>query len=350
MEDQGEDSDFSCKDIDETNAALEEMNKTAKPSRPNLLTYLSAYKQQQQPVPSSKPASSQSSMPDRETLANLEEDVANLPEDGDQHSACPLCQEPVDEEHSVEFWKAHNRTVRNQSLFCKEHNIRTAQKRYEQGGFPKIDWEALPSRISRLRPQLLNLLRNQTGAKESKYRKQHAAKLLSGKAAVVPTKRKGKNIEEVERQLETFDDDIAPSTGYYGPRGRRLMMETITAELSDTIREVSTTDPVVGRSGFAVYIQAVLVPELTVLLVREDFDVSEGMAEELIEQSSDLGALLHEEVEDKVEVGSSDEDEEREVLELDDDGKYEAIEEIDMVKDTRGRRNRKAKKGDGGGV
>ncbi|KAF1949469.1 hypothetical protein CC80DRAFT_598921 [Byssothecium circinans] len=363
IEERGEDSDCSTKEVDKTSAELDALNDAAKkkeskefsqlPSspvkapRPDLLASLGAYKQPESSPPdaenevydvSSAPASSQAPIQDRDTLANLEEHVANLPQEDDQDSVCPLCQESVDPDHSAEFWKAHRKTVRNQSLFCKEHNIRAAKTRYRREGFPTINWDNLQSRIRKLKPQLVKLLRNETGM-ESKYRKQHAAKLLSGKAAVVPVRRKGQKLADVEKQLKNFDN-MPASTGYYGPRGRRIMMETVTSNLSDVIRKVSINDPVVGRSGFAVYMQAVLVPELTVLLVKEDFDVSEGMAEELIEKSADLGALLHEDFDDKVEAGS-DEEEDREMLDLDDDEKYEAsADEVTVVKERRTRTGR----------
>ncbi|KAF2634979.1 hypothetical protein P280DRAFT_462718 [Massarina eburnea CBS 473.64] len=319
------------------------------------LALLGTYKQPESSPPiveddssdlSSVPASSQALPRDRDrdqdTLANLEEHIANLPSEDDTEFLCPLCQEPVDQDHFDKFWNLRHkpRTVRNQSIFCKEHNQRTAETRYKKEGYPRIDWETLPDRIRNLRPQIVKILRNET---ESKYRNQHASKLLSGKAAVLPTRGKGQKRAKVEEQIEGFED-MPASTGYYGPRGRRLMMETMTTNLSDVIREVSADDPVIGRSGFAVYLQTVLVPEVTVLLVREDFNVSVQMAEELIEQSKGLGSLLHEEVDDRVEPGS-DEEEEREMVDLDDDEKYEAVVKK-LTKEKRRKTKGKEKKGE----
>jgi hypothetical protein len=319
-----------------------------KPPRPDLFATLGAYKQpQSSPITIkdddsdlSTPPSSQILDQNRDALDvdDLEKHVANLPSEEDPNLTCSLCQQPVDPAHSETFWKYRNRTLRNQSLFCKEHEVRTAQAEYKKEGFPDIDWEALPSRIENLRPELVKLLRNEPGS-ESKYRIKNETKLLSGKAAVIPTRREGQSRGAIEEALN--DSATMPgSTGYYGPRGRRVMMETITSSLSDVIRDVAANDPVVGRSGFAVYVQAVLVPELTVLLVREDFDVSKAMAEELVEKSAKLGDVLHDEVDDVVAV---EDEEEREVLDLDDDEMYEAVEKGGGKKAKKGEARRRKK-------
>lgn len=294
----------------------------AKAPRPNLLASLGSYIQRSEPNldPNASGTSTPlSSMPGsdpatpRDSLRALEEYVADLPED-DLDSKCALCQEPVDPDFSSQFWIGKDRTVRNQTKFCKEHKIKSAQAEYRAKGFPPIDWQYLPRRIAKFHPALVEILRNE---KESQYRRIHADKLVSGKAAALPSRRKDKSASELEREL--FQDSPT-STGYYGPRGKRLMMETITSDLSDTIREVSAADPVVGRSGFAVFLQAVLVPELTVLLVMEDLGgVSVGVAEEAIRESGELGALLNEEVDDEVRVESDEEPEGDEDVEGDDE-------------------------------
>lgn len=51
-------------------------------------------------------------------------------------------------------------------------------------------------------------------------------------------------------------------------------------------------------SGF---IQAVLVPELAVHLVKEDMKVSEAKAREILSESADVGDLLNPEIEEKIE-------------------------------------------------
>ncbi|KAF2682777.1 hypothetical protein K458DRAFT_488515 [Lentithecium fluviatile CBS 122367] len=277
----------------------------AKPARPNLLETLGAYKQ-----PASSPADnadgSDTDKPTTEALDNMEQDVAALPS-RDRDLVCNLCQAPVDPSHSIAFYATRKRTVRNQALFCKEHKRTTAAAEYKTLGFPPIDWEALTGRIHSFRPQLVQLLRNETDV-ESEFRKQHAEKLLSGKAVALPSRRKDKKTEELEQEMFDNVDGAEEFTGFYGPRGKRIMMEAIGAELVDDIKEAVKTDPVVGRSGFAAFVQAVLVPELTILLAMEDLGgVSEGVAKEKIQKSAELGRLLHEDVDDLVARGSDEE-------------------------------------------
>lgn len=258
------------------------------------------------------PTSPLTSLPDidnNNTLDALEQEPPLARQDDD--TICALCQDTVDEDEQVEFWKFRSsRTIRDQMLFCKEHKRSKALKEYKAEGYPDIDWSGFPSRIRSHKEELVELLRNET-VEESSYRRKHAESLLSGKAAVLRTKkrtRKAQDLEKGEQELDNLETE-GSSTGYYGPRGKRIMMEVITKDLSDTIREVAAKDPVVGRSGFAMFLQAVLLPELTIMLVMEDKEVGRGVAEEIIRESAGLGTLLHEEVEDDVRVGSEDEDE-----------------------------------------
>ncbi|PVI02484.1 hypothetical protein DM02DRAFT_612879 [Periconia macrospinosa] len=300
-------------------------------SRPDLFASLGLYKQPESSPPDSNldtPATSQ----DPHALCNLENEIANLPSEEALNSTCPLCHKPVDPSHSIRFWKYHKRTIRNQSTFCKEHRERTAKVKYKERGYPEIVWSRLPARIRKLRPRLERVLRNEEGF-ESKYRTKNAAKLVSGQAAVYrPKQKKSKknftsieNLEDVEDDMELLHNDSSTSTGYYGPRGQRLMMEVLTTDLGDVFREVAVSDPVVGKSGFAEYIEHVLVPELTVMLVMDDVDVGEREAEEVIAQSTELGTILHEDIDDVVAERSDEEEEEMELLDLDDDEKYEEL-------------------------
>ncbi|KAL5410776.1 hypothetical protein PMIN04_010511 [Paraphaeosphaeria minitans] len=242
-------------------------------------------------------------------------------------SKCALCQDPVDASEQRDFWAAHpTHTVRDQMLFCKAHKRSKAQRAYTACGFPAIDWAVLPSRICRLHDDLVAILRNET-PKESVYRQIHAKRLGSGKAAALPSKRRGRKdaSEVMEKGLKERIDATSSSTGYYGPRGKRVMMDVITSDLSDEIRQVAPKDPVVGRSGFAMFLQAVLVPECAVLLVMQDLGVGWEGAREVVEGSGGVGEKVNEEVEDEVEGSEDDgaEEEDRESEHDEDDGKGE---------------------------
>lgn len=230
----------------------------------------------------------------------------------DPDTICALCEDAVDETEQLRFWALHPRTVRNQMLFCKEHKRAKAQQEYTAQGFPAIDWPALPARIRALRPELVALLRNDT-PEESAFRRAHTQRLASGKAAVLPRGKARKKAPAHDEaapapQTDALGLGLGGSTGYYGARGKRVMMEVVSAELAEDIREVAARDPVVGRSGFAMFLQAVLVPELTLLLVMQDNEVGKGVAGQIVAQSAELGEVLNEEVGDEVRLGSEDED------------------------------------------
>ncbi|PSN63526.1 hypothetical protein BS50DRAFT_476314, partial [Corynespora cassiicola Philippines] len=199
---------------------------------------------------------------------------------------CPLCQKIIPLDQYYGFWKGKPKTVRNQTLFCKEHKRDEAIGEYKKSGYPDIDWDDLPSRIKKFNTQMEALLRNTT-IKPSTYREEHATTLSSGRD------------HTVRRMMERDSSFMDCPAGYYGPRGKRIMMETITAEMADVIRECAVSDPVVGRSGFAVFLQAVLVPELTVLLIQEDNErdggISEAMAKQIMKESEEVGMLVNEE-------------------------------------------------------
>lgn len=323
--------------------------------RPNLLASLGSYRQPESSPPDAAssydtPATSQ----DQNTLCNLETELANLPSEDALNSICPLCQGAVDPKQAIAFWKRHTKTIKNQSKFCHQHRVRSAEREYAEKQYPAIAWADLPARIRRLRPRLEKVLRNEPGC-ESKFRARNAAKLVSGQAAAVyrpKYKRRNNNnkhkldsVEAVDADLELLDphndnddhsgsvggggDSSLVSTGYYGPRGRRLMMEVLTTDLGAVFREVAVLDPVVGKSGFAGYIEHVLVPELTVMLVMQDLGLEDAeVAEARIRESAELGVVLNEDVDDVVARGSDEDedgDREWEVLDLDDDEMYEEV-------------------------
>lgn len=296
--------------LDDKKSTPQSASSPAKPAYPSLFERMGLAIPSSDPTntatQTTNPSSPLSALPD-----SFEEEATELPAYQDEDSVCALCEETVDVDEQEEFWRTHHdRTVRNQMLFCAQHKQRKAETTYRDAGYPKINFAALPRRIRKFHPELVKLLKNET-EEESEYRKQHAEKLVSGKASALPSRRQTKKAKLEQDVLETVSAN-ASSTGYYGPRGKRIMMEAITADLSDVIREVAANDPVVGRSGFAVFLQAVLVPELTVMLVMEDMQVGKKRAYEIVQESTEMGTLLHEEIDDQVELDSDEEDEQEE--------------------------------------
>lgn len=207
-------------------------------------------------------------------------------------------------------------------LFCREHKRKAAEREYVAKGWPAIDWVALPGRIKAFRAEMIKVLRNE--GEESAFRTRYKERLASGKGAWMPRRRAKRSKAEEEMQVGEVDDQLNPNTtpevapapaeeeeeedlslstsrltGYYGPRGKRLMMEVLTLELAAEIRDAAVRDPVVGRSGFALFLQAVVVPELVLSLVGEDFGVGREEARGLVEASWWVGGRVNGEVEER---------------------------------------------------
>lgn len=66
------------------------------------------------------------------------------------------------------------------------------------------------------------------------------------------------------------------------------------------IRRLAKTDNLISTGGVSGFVQAVLVPELAVMLVHADMDIDdEEKAREVLRNSVDIGHMLNEE-EDEV--------------------------------------------------
>ena len=61
------------------------------------------------------------------------------------------------------------------------------------------------------------------------------------------------------------------------------------------LRRLAASDKLISSGGVSRYVQAVLVPELAVLLIKDDMKVDEEKAREVLRDSVDIGNLLNEE-------------------------------------------------------
>jgi hypothetical protein len=229
-----------------------------------------------------------------------------LPQEVVEGSICPICKAPIEREDYWEFWtgKDDERTYKNQSIFCLQHRTKSAEDEYKRKRYPAIDWSALPQRIKKHRMELFRILKND---QLSEYRDRYEPIARTGKAAAVPSRRKDLP-EEVQEKLESYAlDDKSTYPGYYGPHGRRVMTECVMRLLKNEIKQCS--DPVVQGSGPATFVQAVLVPEMAILLISEDCQVDKAKAEEIREKTYEMGLLLNLEIEDDVEAHDRSDDE-----------------------------------------
>lgn len=67
----------------------------------------------------------------------------------------------------------------------------------------------------------------------------------------------------------------------------------MTIEFSRTLRRLAATDNLINTAGVTGYAQAVLVPELSVLLVKEDMGVDDQEARQILRESIEIGEKLN---------------------------------------------------------
>ncbi|KAF2750811.1 hypothetical protein M011DRAFT_483731 [Sporormia fimetaria CBS 119925] len=223
-----------------------------------------------------------------QTLQELEqvaESIPAAPDDG----KCPLCDSPVDVEQHRAFFasKTKARTIRDMQRFCHDHKKRTALQQYREKGYSTIDWDGLPNRISQHHDYISSIIKNE---KPSKYRDTYMSLATERKTGAT---------------LMEENADLATQTGYYGGRGRRAMMEAIMTTHGHVIYDYSLQDTAISAFGIANFVLRVLVPELTIVLVMEDFECGEERAVEIVGESGEIGNLANEEIEDRVEGGES---------------------------------------------
>jgi hypothetical protein len=82
----------------------------------------------------------------------------------------------------------------------------------------------------------------------------------------------------------------------------------VTSKYSGKLRQLAATDKVVKAAGAAAYAQAVLVPELTVLLIKEDMNVDSQDARQILRESTDIGLRLNPAEQDQIHVEEKNED------------------------------------------
>ena len=88
-------------------------------------------------------------------------------------------------------------------------------------------------------------------------------------------------------------------------------MDCLVTSFSRPLRRLAKTDKlIVASGGVSAFVQAVLVPELAVSLVKEDMRVDDEAARLIIEESSKLGELVNEEEEEVVTLRDEDKGEE----------------------------------------
>ena len=220
--------------------------------------------------------------------------MSSRPSDAQSDAKCPLCGTVVDKLWYEGITGGKRLTMRQQAAFCREHKIKSAHEQWRRRGFPDIDWSHFDQRLESYHPQIEEMLR---GDKSSFYRNVFEDTVRAGKTRTLK-----------QAMLQGADvEDMTP--GYYGSRGAKMVVDNIIARFSSKLRRLAGSDKLISAGGVSGYVQAVLAPELAVMLVMDDMRVDEDGAREILRESVDIGNLLNEEEDEILVATHSDADE-----------------------------------------
>ncbi|EFW17204.1 hypothetical protein D8B26_003944 [Coccidioides posadasii str. Silveira] len=199
---------------------------------------------------------------------------------------CQACRELLDPEYLAEFQLEKGVSVRRQMQACQQHKRWTAERDWRQRDYPTIDWEGLEDRIQAYFAELDQIL---TRKKPSFFRN------------FLESSNTGNSKKDNFRLTANSQFEMM-SSGYYGPRGARLMMDAIITKFAAKLRRLGPSDSLMQAAGASGFVQAVLVPELTVMLVKDDMGVGDETARQIMRESNMIGNLLNDQPDDDVKV------------------------------------------------
>ncbi|KAL8876668.1 MAG: hypothetical protein Q9198_005176 [Flavoplaca austrocitrina] len=231
-------------------------------------------------------SSSLSSAPDVEELdaIDYQDEVLKAQRSSSPKSKCPLCKRSVSRLFLDEFSSTGFLNLRQQAKFCKAHNIHSAREMWRERGYPSLEWQELQARLPTYGDDLVGVLNN---TRTSFYRNVLDEQVKSGK-------RTAKQLM-MGNGYCTASDLVLNYALLLIPTRMDYLME----RFASRIRRLAGTDRLVSASGVAGYVQGVLVPELAVMLVKDDMRVDDEQARVILKESTDIGNLLNEE-EDEV--------------------------------------------------
>ena len=209
------------------------------------------------------------------------------------YASCPACKRQVSRELLEEFTGSNHMGWREKMRFCEEHRRNTAEEIWGERNYPNINWTRLESRLRKFKADIGALLEGQM---TSFYRRELEEKVATGE-----------NRNAFRNPDKAGQEVIVP--GYYGPKGAQKIQEHIIKAFSKQIREVATKDKLIPATGATGYAQAVLVPEVALMLIKEDLGVDEERAREVMEESAEVGDLLNPQEEEKALYGNENDNE-----------------------------------------
>jgi RTC4-like domain len=85
-------------------------------------------------------------------------------------------------------------------------------------------------------------------------------------------------------------------------------LNSVTTKYSRKLRQLAAMDNLLKTAGPTTYAQAVLVPELAVLLIKEDMNVDSQDARQILRDSTDIGNRLNAAENDQIHTVEDDSD------------------------------------------
>ncbi|KAI4171429.1 MAG: hypothetical protein LQ343_004285 [Gyalolechia ehrenbergii] len=211
---------------------------------------------------------------------------------GSPRTQCPICKAHVSRLFMEEFAGPKLLSVRQQQRFCKAHKVHSAESVWKDKEYPIIDWHGFQRRLPKYDTALRSVLR---GTCQSFYRNMFEEQIKTGAN------------RRLKQAVLSGNASEGLNMGYYGTKGARIIMEYIMANFASRIRRMAGTDKLISAGGVSGFVQAVLAPELAVLLVKDDMRVDDEQARVILKESFDIGNLLNEE-EDEAIKDEEDED------------------------------------------
>ncbi|KAL9607832.1 MAG: hypothetical protein Q9167_007295 [Letrouitia subvulpina] len=209
---------------------------------------------------------------------------------------CPMCRSVVSRLFLEGYLNSDHLNLRQQARFCKAHKIRSAEQEWRDQGYPSIDWMGFEQRLATYEHEINDVLR---GDRKSFYRNSFEDQVKSGKDRTL------------QQALVSGSGWEGLRMGYYGSRGARVIMDYIMSTFASRVRRLANSDKLIYAAGVSGFVQAVLAPELAVLLVKDDMGVDDEQARVILRDSADIGNLLNEE-EDEV-IRDAEEQEEDDI-------------------------------------
>ena len=195
--------------------------------------------------------------------------------------ACPVCHNDVDHTKLPSAEKNPRLlSMKKQQDWCRRHRLGEAGNVHRDRNYPNIDWQVLG--VDRIPNQI-----------------PHLRKVLQRKAKCYYLNNLESNISKAKGNRKTMRNYLTEGVldtakaGYYGPKGTKMMMDSIVSNLSQDLNKM-TKDKLFQSVGLGGYVTAVLVPEMTMRLVMDDMSIKdEAQARRVMDESTDIGLLLH---------------------------------------------------------